>query len=425
MEKTNKLSTVAVVGAGVAGITAAYLLDEHFDVTLFEANDYIGGHTNTITVQDPQSGELAVDTGFIVCNPTNYPSFYKFLDRLNVARRDSNMSFGYFCERTGIGYTGPALHEFLGQPGNFLSPSFVKMLFEQRRFNKYALRDLNSGILSEIPLRDYVKSIGCSEYFMEHYLFPLAGAIWSSSEETVNSFPASTFVNFFRNHGMLQLSKRPNWQTVAGGSHSYVKSFQKVFKGKILVSTPIEEIERENGIISVKTRSGELFQFDHVILAAHADQSLKILKSPSDEELNLLGAWNYSCNDTVLHTDPAVMPENRKLWASWNYYRSSEMNVAQPVAITYYMNRLQGLDAKQDYFVTLNRTDNIAPESIIFRTKYQHPVYTAEAVSTQKSLRKINGQNNTYFCGSYLGYGFHEDAVSSAVRTAAKLGAEL
>jgi len=413
---------IAVVGGGIAGITAAYLLGKRHEVTLFERNNYVGGHTNTIMVDDGSGRELPVDTGFIVCNAKTYPLFYRLLAEWGVSLRDSDMSFGYFCERTALGYVGPSLREFLGQFTNFFSPAFLHMLIEQRRFNRRALADLATGEVDDVTLGAYLDRIGASEYFKDNYLLPLAAAVWSSPDVGMLEFPASTFLRFFKNHGMLNLHERPMWQTVVGGSQAYVRAFQAMFRGQVLVNAPVRTVRREAGHVIVQCEGHGEKAFDRVVMAAHADESLALLETPSDAERSLLSAWGYHRNRTVLHTDASMMPRNRKLWASWNYHRRANANPEAPVPITYYMNRLQGLKSKRDYLVTLNAGSAIDPASVIYEIEYTHPAYTARSIDAQQQLRDLNGTQHTYFCGSYLGHGFHEDAVASAVEVAGKLG---
>jgi len=413
---------IAVVGGGIAGITAAYLLGKRHEVTLFERNNYVGGHTNTIMVDDGSGGALAVDTGFIVCNRKTYPLFYRLLAEWGVSLRDSDMSFGYFCERTGLGYVGPSLREFVGQFTNFFSPAFLRMVIEQRRFNRRALADLTSGKVDDVTLGAYLDRFGASRYFKDNYLLPLAAAVWSSPDVGMLEFPAATFLRFFKNHGMLDLSERPTWQTVVGGSHAYVRAFRAKFRGQVFVNAPVRAVRREAGQVIVQCERHEARTFDRVVMAAHADESLALLETPSDSERSLLSAWGYHRNRTVLHTDAAMLPRNRKLWASWNYHRRANAAPEAPVPITYYMNRLQGLKSKRDFLVTLNAGSAIDPASVIYEVEYTHPAYTARSIEAQQQLRDLNGTQNTYFCGSYLGHGFHEDAVASAVEVAGKLG---
>ncbi len=416
---------ILVVGGGVAGITAAYVLSKQHNVTLLEKNDYVGGHTNTRTVSDPLNPELQVDTGFIVCNPRNYTNFYKFLDQLDVKLQHSDMSFGFSCERSGLQYMGPSVKEFLMAPGNLLNPQFLAMVVEQFRFNKRALQDLRRGNLAEKPLGDYLRELGTSTYFFEHYLAPLIGSIWSAPDCNALEFPASTFITFFENHGMLEMSKRPQWQTVVGGSQTYVRAFRKGFPGTIRISSPARAIRRDEHGVTVALDGATPERYDKVVIAAHADEALKLLEDPSAEEISALSAWSYSRNRTVLHTDASVLGPKRRLWAAWNYKKRKDARPNSPVAITYYMNRLQNLKAQRDYFVTLNCNEQIDPRTVLYEVEYTHPVYTPTSPQSQRALRALNGTRHTYFCGAYMRYGFHEDAVISALQVAESFGLQL
>ncbi len=416
---------IAVVGGGVAGITAAYVLSRRHDVTLLEQNEYVGGHTNTRVVCDPKNPELAVDTGFIVCNPRNYPNFYKFLDQLGIKRQDSDMSFGFSCDQTGLQYMGPSVKEFLKAPGNLLNPQFVRMILEQRRFNSRALADLAAGTLGNTPLGEYLGELGTSAYFFDNYLAPLIGSIWSAPDSNALEFPALSFLTFFKNHGMLEMSKRPQWQTVVGGSHSYVKAFRNAFKGSVRTSSRALSVRRDAEGVVVQSAGGVEERYDKVVLATHADEAFKLLVDPTAEEQGALGAWRYSTNRTVLHTDPSVLGPRKRLWAAWNYKRRMSARQDSPVAITYYMNKLQNLDAAKDYFVTLNCSDQIDRASVLYEVTYTHPVYTPESVASQDRIRQLNGTKNTFFCGAYMRHGFHEDAVMSALDVVALFGMTL
>jgi predicted NAD/FAD-binding protein len=416
---------IAVVGGGVAGITAAYVLSRQHDVTLLEQNDYVGGHTNTRVVCDPKNPELAVDTGFIVCNPRNYPNFYKFLDQLGIKRQDSDMSFGFSCDQTGLQYMGPSVKEFMKAPGNLLNPQFVRMILEQRRFNSRALADLAAGTLGNTALGEYLAELGTSAYFFDNYLAPLIGSIWSAPDSNALEFPALSFLTFFKNHGMLEMSKRPQWQTVVGGSHSYVKAFRNAFKGSVRTSSRALSVRRDADGVVVQSAGGVEERYDKVVVATHADEGLKLLVDPSPEEQRALGAWHYSTNRTVLHTDPSVLGPRKRLWAAWNYKRRMGARQDSPVAITYYMNKLQNLDAAKDYFVTLNCSDQIDRSSVLYEVTYTHPVYTPESVASQDLVRQLNGSRNTYFCGAYMRHGFHEDAVMSALDVTSLFGMTL
>ncbi len=416
---------ILVVGGGISGITAAYVLSRRHNVTLLERNGYLGGHTNTRVVEDPINPELSVDTGFIVCNPRNYTNFYKFLDQLGVARQDSDMSFGFSCERTGLQYMGPSVKEFLMAPGNLLNPRFLGMILEQQRFNRRALKELREGRLGEQPLGDYLRSVGASQYFFDNYLAPLIGSIWSAPDSNALEFPALSFFTFFQNHGMLELSKRPQWQTIVGGSHAYLKAFRAAFKGDVRIGAAAQAISRDEKGVVVALQGGEPERYDAVVIATHADEALKLLADPSPEENAALGSWGYSRNRTVLHTDASVLGPRRRLWAAWNYRRRVNSRADSPVAITYYMNKLQRLKAQRDYFVTLNALEDIDPRSVLYEVDYTHPIYTPQSPLSQKAIREMNGARNTYFCGAYMRYGFHEDGVISALDVARQMGMSL
>jgi len=416
---------ILVVGGGIAGITAAYVLSRAHNVTLLERNEYLGGHTNTRVVHDPINPELPVDTGFIVCNPRNYPNFYNFLAQLGITRQDSDMSFGFSCERTGLQYMGPSVKEFLAAPGNLLHPQFVKMIIEQFRFNRRALRDLREGNLGEIPLGEYLRELGTSEFFFDNYLAPLIGSIWSAPDSNALEFPALSFFTFFNNHGMLELHKRPQWQTVVGGSHAYVRAFRAAFPGEIRLAAPARAISRDAQGVTLTLDGAAPERYDAVVVATHADEALRLLADPSDEERAALGSWRYSTNRTVLHTDASVLGPKRRLWAAWNYRRRSAARADSPVAITYYMNKLQRLHAARDYFVTLNCNDSIDPSSIIYEVEYTHPIYTPKSPESQKAIKNLNGTRNTFFCGAYMRYGFHEDGVISALNVTQQMGLSL
>jgi predicted NAD/FAD-binding protein len=413
---------IAIVGAGIAGITAAYLLGKRHNVTLIERNNYVGGHTNTIVVNEDSGIEVPVDTGFIVCNPRTYPLFYKLLAEWGVSLRDSDMSFGYFCDETRLGYIGPSLREFCRQYGNFLKPAFLRMILEQRRFNRRATTDLQRGNLGDLSLGQYLDHVGASDYFRDNYLLPLSAAVWSSPDADMLQFPAQTFLRFFHNHGLLDPDRMPTWQTVVGGSHAYVRAFRSKFTGEILSNSPVRAVGRSASGVSIHFENQLTRSFDRVVMAAHADETLAMLADATDEEKKLLSAWHYHRNSAQLHTDARVVPPNRRLWASWNYRRRERNAGKTPVSVSYYMNRLQGLTSPRDYFVTLNGGESVDPRSVIYSVVYTHPAYTSKSIEAQPKLKALNGMNNTCFCGSYLGYGFHEDAVASGVAAAEKWG---
>jgi uncharacterized protein len=421
--KTNPLN-IAVVGAGVAGITAAYILQRQHQITLFEKNNYLGGHTNTITIDSGPDAGAVVDTGFIVLNDKTYPTFHRLLAQLGVSVRNSDMSFGFHDEKTGIQYAGINLNTIFTQRKNILNPSFLRMLYDIRRFGKIARLDINQGIADGLTLGQYIEQGGYSHSFTRDYLLPMGAAIWSTPADEMLAFPAQTFLRFFDNHGLLSL-EIPQWQTVVGGSHAYVHAFREQFQGNIVLGQPIQGIARNIHGVQIKLANGDVQTFDKVIIAAHADEAFRLLEDPTPDETKFLSVWKYNKNMTVLHTDSSVMPSNHRAWASWNYTREETGQGNEPLSLTYHMNRLQGLTTQYPYFVTLNRTTPVDSASVIKEITYMHPMYDFKSTATQPHLPTLNGVNHTYYCGSYFGYGFHEDAVVSGVNVANCFGLEL
>jgi predicted NAD/FAD-binding protein len=299
------------------------------------------------------------------------------------------------------------------------------MILEQLRFNRTALRDLRSGALGEIPLGEYLKRLGTSQYFLDNYLAPLIGSIWSAPNSNALEFPALSFLTFFNNHGMLELSTRPQWQTIVGGSHSYIRAFRKQFRGTLRLEKAAISLRRTDAGVQLYCAGAEPELFDRAVVATHADEALALLQDPSEEEKNGLGVWRYSTNKTVLHTDESVLGPKKRLWAAWNYTRRKAATSSSPVAITYYMNKLQRLQAARDYFVTLNAQQDIDPSKVLYETVYTHPIYTPSSPTSQALIRSINGRRGTFFCGAYMKYGFHEDAVQSGLDVAASFGLTL
>jgi predicted NAD/FAD-binding protein len=413
--------TVAVIGSGVAGIVSAWELSKAgWAVTLFEKEPRIGGHTYTIVVEAGPDAGTPVDTGFIVCNDTTYPNFHRFLAELGVQWRWSDMSFGYHDENTGLQYAGTDLSGLFAQRGNLLSPSFWSLIASVVRFNAPAITDLESGALKGLTLGDYLSRRRFGAAFTERYILPIGAAVWSTGLGGMLDFPAETFVRFFKNHGLLSLTERARWQTVVGGSHSYLKAFRARFDGEIVSGSPVVALRRlAAGGVEVTAQGSPARVFDRAVVAAHADEALKLLIDPSEDERALLGAWTYSKNRTVLHTDDSLMPGNRRAWASWNYRRVRGEDGGGPVSLTYDMTRLQGLAARKRYFVTLNPRREPAREAVLRELTYMHPIFNFTSLASQASLPALNGARSTWYCGSYFGYGFHEDAVKSALAVAA------
>lgn len=417
--------SIAIVGGGVAGIVSAYLLQSKYHVTIFEQNSYLGGHTNTVEVtQGPDAG-MAIDTGFIVLNNKTYPLFEKFLSRLGVRTRNSEMSFGFQCEQTGLVYAGNNLKGLFAQKRNILNPRFYQFLFEIARFNRNARRDLSTQVIPHITLGEYLKLGHYSDFMVNNYLLPMAAAIWSTPTLNAADFPAQAFLSFFKNHGLLSFVDRPQWKTVEGGSFSYVKAFVQQFNGEIRLNAGVESIARRNSGVELKFSDGTSRRFDKAVIATHADQALQLLAPPTEEEQRLLSAWQYQNNYTVLHTDSSILPQQSAAWSAWNFTRSAQGDASQPVFVTYYMNLLQGIKTTYHYCVTLNRHQKFQQGSVIAEFDYQHPQYTFASLETQAELPSLNGKNSLWFCGSYFGYGFHEDAVRSAVAVGKDFGVTL
>jgi predicted NAD/FAD-binding protein len=410
-------SRIAVVGGGVSGLVAAHLLHREHDVCVFEAGAYAGGHTNTVEVETAR-GPLAVDTGFIVFNDRNYPRFEALLAELGVASQPSQMSFG--VSDGDFEYASTSPNGLYAKRSHLLSPAFQRMVADVPRFQRRA-RELLSGP-GEPSLREWLATLEVSDAFVERVIVPQAAAVWSADPEQMWTFPARFLVEFFDNHGMLGLRGRPRWRTVSGGSKRYVEALTAPFAARIRLSTPVRAIERFEDRVEVTPAGGEPELFDEVVIAAHADQALAMLADATPAEREILGAFPYQANEAVLHTDRRLLPRRRRAWASWNYHLPPAGAAPGPATVTYHMNRLQSLDAAEEYCVTLNRTDAIDPARIIRRIAYAHPVYTVAGQAAQRRYEEIGGRRRTHFCGAYWGWGFHEDGVASAHRAAAAAG---
>ena len=420
-----KKLNVAVIGSGVAGLTAAYILNRQHNVTVFEKNDYVGGHTHTILIDKGPDKGTPVDTGFIVMNHANYPLFTMLLSQLGVELRNSDMSFGYHCEETGLQYSTRGLSGLYAQRGNIVNPKFQRMVYDLLRFYKHAKSDLETGAAATLTLGEYLKERKFSDIFITHHILPMGSAIWSTPDDKMMDFPADSFFRFFNNHKLLSLTGQHVWRTVTGGSHTYVKAIREILKKDVLVNSTVKSVKRTKGSVKIKAEGRKEESFDVAIIAVHADEALKLLNDPTPDEKRLLGAWKYQKNRTVLHTDNTLMPANKNAIASWNFIRSQDREKGSPLSLTYHMNRLQGLDTVNQYYVTLNSVKKIPEEKIIASMNYYHPAFTFKSMNTQKELYKLNDVNGTYFCGSYFGYGFHEDAVRSGVDVAKLLGCDL
>jgi len=412
---------IAVVGAGISGMVAAHLLSEEHEVVVFEANDYLGGHTNTLDV--PVDGATyPVDTGFIVFNETTYPNFVKLMRRVGVPSQPSNMSFSVQSEQTGLEYSPSSLNSLFAQRRNLFRPSFYRMLVEVFRFRREA-QEILARQDEETSLGGYLEGKGYSRAFIHHFIIPMGEAIWSTDPKKFYEFPAHYFVQFFNNHGFLNVRNQPQWQVVRGGSRTYVEPLSRPFRERARLNCPVASIRRFPDHVEVRPRQGEVERFDQVIVAAHSDQALAMLTDASDAERDILSAIPYQENLATLHTDASLLPRRRAAWASWNYHIPRQE--LGRVAVTYYMNRLQTLSAPVDLCVTLNRPDLINRRKIIREIIYHHPVYTRQAPSAQKRWDEINGVRRTYFCGAYWSCGFHEDGVKSALAVCRQFGKSL
>jgi predicted NAD/FAD-binding protein len=401
---------IAIIGSGIAGNTIAYHLHQQHDITVFEAESHIGGHTHTHHIVH-EGRHFTVDTGFIVFNDRTYPNFNQLLDELKVGWQPSEMSFSVRSEHTDFEYNGTSLNSLFAQRSNFFKPSFHRMIRDILRFNKTSLELLQEG--NEIKLGDYLRQGQYSPQFVDNYIIPMGSAIWSTDARQMLDFPARFFVRFFHHHGMLTVNNRPQWRTIKGGSTSYVAALTENFKYKIKLNTPIESVRRLKSSVRVKPKFGEEEKFDYVFFACHSDQALKILSDKSQAEAEILGAIPYQENTVYLHHDVSLLPKRELAWAAWNYHVTTPP--AERVAVTYNMNILQDLQSKEPLLVTLNHTRLINPAKVFKRIKYSHPVYTLAGAMAQTRHAEICGVNRTGFAGAYWRNGFHEDGVMSAL----------
>lgn len=416
------MKNIAIVGTGISGLTCGHLLSESHKVTVFEANDYIGGHTATVDVEH-QGQTYAIDTGFIVFNDRTYPRFERLLARLNVNILPTEMSFSVHNALTGLEYNGHNLGSLFAQKRNLLNPRFWAFLKEILRFNKGCKALYQQDIYPEGNLGDYLDSENFSRFFAEHYILPMGAAIWSSSIEDMRAFSLKFFIRFFQHHGLLNVSDRPQWYVLKGGSRSYIPDLIAPFKDNIRLNSPVTGIERHGNGVKLQVH-GEWLEFDEVILACHSDQALRMLNDPTPTELDILGDLSYQNNDVVLHMDTRILPKRKAAWASWNYRLDG--NLKRPASVTYNMNILQQLPANAPTFcVTLNQSELIDEAKVIRRFNYAHPVFNEASLKAQGRREEISGQNHTHFAGAYWHNGFHEDGVRSALDVCAHFGVSL
>ena len=422
MEDAEKMRHIAVIGGGISGIAAAHYLAPGREVVLFEKEDRLGGHTHTVTVPagEPDAG-LPVDMGFIVMNDTTYPRLNRFLDELDISRADTEMSFAFHDAATGMGYAGTTLNGLFASRSHLFQPGFWRFLWSVLRFGKGVQQDLERGRLTGITLGNYLQRNRIDDRLVRDYLLPMVGAVWSASKDGVTSFPMQSFAAFFANHGLLTFRNRPRWKYITGGSESYVRALAKGFSGTVRTSTPILRVVRHDDGVDVYWSGGSQ-RFDAVIFATHADLSLALLDPPDSLERELLTPWAYADNLTVLHTDTSVMPPKRRGWGAWTHVRQAGGDGTAPACIHYHMNRLQRLDARRDYIVSLNPDRSIKPDMVIESVVFKHPRFTLASLASGKRLSELNGRNRSWFCGAYQYNGFHEDGIRSALRVVRDFG---
>lgn len=412
---------IAIVGTGIAGLSAAWLLSRRHDVTVYERADRLGGHSNTVYAS-LDGHVIPVDTGFIVFNRRAYPNLVALFDHLGVATMASDMSFAVSMDGGAMEYSGTGLSGIFGQPANLARPQFWSMLSDLVRFYRAAPRDLTRVAESKLSLGDYLEEGGYRDCFRDHHILPMAGAIWSAAPAEIGDYPAAAFIRFYENHGLFKLRRRPKWETVVGGSRTYVERLCRPFADRIRLDTAVMHVRRSERGAIVTDAKGNSERFDHVVMAMHADQTLAVLADAGEEEHATLGSFRYNRNHAVLHTDSGLMPLRRRVWSSWNY-----MGVSAPtnggISVTYWMNRLQPLPIDKPVFVTLNPTWPPRPGTLLHSEVYDHPIMNSQAHAAQRRLWHLQGRRNTWFCGAYFGAGFHEDGLQAGLAVAEQLGA--
>lgn len=412
---------IAVIGSGISGLSAAWLLSRRHRVTVYEAENRLGGHSHTVMAPAGR-GEVAVDTGFIVYNERNYPNLVAMLDHLGVASQRSDMSFSASLDGGKLEYSSDGLNSLFGQRRNLVSPRFLTMVRDILRFYADARSLLKRPELEALTLGQYLDRNNYSPAFVEDHLLPMGAAIWSTTAAQMRDYPLFAFVNFFIHHGLLDLVNRPKWRTVTGGSREYVKRLAEGLSGGARVGSGVSSIRREAHGVTITDRQGHTDRFDAVVIATHANEALALLSDPDAEERALLGAFRYTDNLAVLHSDRALMPKRERVWAAWNYVGETADDGERPLCVTYWMNRLQNLDPAHPLFVTLNPTRPVAEGKLIQSFNYTHPLFDRAAIEAQQQLWRLQGQRNTFFAGSYFGAGFHEDALQSGLAAAEAVG---
>ena len=417
------MEKVAIIGTGIAGMGCAHLLQHKYDVTIFEQNNYTGGHTNTIVVKEGDK-DIFIDTGFMVFNYETYPNLCNLFKEINAPVKKSDMSFSVQHLATGLEYCGSGLDGLFAQRKNIFNIGYIRMLMQITRFNKEAVKILDDPKFENYSLKDFIKEFNFSEDMLWKYLIPMSAAVWSAPMEQMLDFPAVTLIRFFKNHGFLGLNTQHQWYTLHNGSQAYRNILIAPFKEKIQLNNAVFNVKIENEKVVVTAKDGSVSQFDKVIFACHADQALGLLHEPTAEQTRLLTPFKYQINTATVHTDESIMPVNKKVWSSWNY-RIEERNGKQVPSTIYWMNRLQDVSKNKNYFVSINAVPGtIDEQKVLKEIEYEHPLFDIPAVNAQKQLASLNEKGPIYFCGSYFKYGFHEDAYASAVQLCKTLAHE-
>ncbi len=409
---------IGIIGGGVSGLVCAHLLGQHFEVTLFEKEGWLGGHTHTVTVDEQQ-----VDTGFIVFNDRTYPNFLQLLSHLGINKRATEMSFSVSDDKANLEYNGHSFSSLFAQRRNLFRPRFWKMIWQILRFNKMGRQLAQQATIPTITLQQFLDEQGFDDWLISHYLLPMGAAIWSASIDDMRQYPLPFFLRFFHHHGLLEVRNRPQWYTVLGGSHQYVKAMREAGHFKLEQGNGVQAVRRQQTGVEILDEQGKPWRFDEVIFACHSDQALQLLQDPSAEEQRILSAIRYQENDVILHTDRQQLPHRRAAWASWNYRMGQ--TPSSPVAVTYNMNILQGLLASETYCVTLNPNQAIKESTIKGRYRYAHPQFDEPAEQAKAQRAQICGVGHTHFCGAYWYSGFHEDGVRSALDVCRRFGVRL
>jgi uncharacterized protein len=412
---------IAVVGTGISGLAAAYLLSSEHDICVYEASDYVGGHVNTVSVSMDDT-DYEIDTGFIVYNDKTYPNFIKLMDRLGVSSQSTSMSFSVKCDKSGLEYNGTSLNGLFAQRINLLKPSFLSMVRDILKFNREAKSFLKEST-EEITFGEFLKRGQYSSELRENYAIPMASAIWSAKPKVIEGSSFRFFAEFFENHGMLNVEDRPQWKVIKGGSKQYVLPLIDSFKERIYLNSPVQKIARRSDGVEIINKNGDSKIFDRVVIATHSDQALGMIENPTKNEREILEAIPYQKNIAVLHWDSSVLPNERRAWASWNY--RILVKPMEESTVTYNMNMLQTLNSEKTFCVSLNMEDSIDPDKVIKKIIYHHPIYNTDSIAAQKRHQEIDGADRIHFCGAYWGFGFHEDGLKSALAVCQQFGKSL